>query len=462
MQSRPLIHRLVFLKPGETEALLWSAGYYFCLLSAYYVLKPIRDAFGIDGSLTKLPWLWTGTTAAMLAAAPVFAAVVSRFPRRKFIPATYRFFALNILAWYALLLIAPQSASRGIGYAFFIWASVFNLFAVSVFWGFMADAFTNEQGKRLFGAIAVGGTLGAMFGSSIPALLATRLGPIHVMLASVLLLELAVQCIYRLIRHFGIAEDSPSPARGAEPSPKILEGIRLIATSPYLLLMAVYMLLFTMTTTFLEFERLAVIQREFPTKELRTQALGWVELIVNTLTLLTQLFLTGRFVTRFGVRPALVFLPILTLVGFLMLWVWHEPGIASAETSMSAYAIMVLGFFILRRSMHFAVDRPTREVLYTVLGPDEKYKSKSFIDTVVYRGGDLIGAWSNPLLAKLGVAVAAVAAGVSVVWACSGVGLGILHHRIAARKAGQSGNKTGESVGAASPDDNDQASKPVS
>ena len=422
--------------------LVWSAGYYFFLLSAYYVLKPIRDELGIRGDLDKLPWLWTGTTIAMLVAAPIFAALVSRYPRRTFLPVTYRFFAVNILVFYGALEWTSGDTRLYVGYAFFIWASVFNLFAVSVFWGFMADMFNQEQGKRLFGMIAVGGTAGAIFGASVPALLATRLGPGHVMLFSVVLLELAVQCIRRLIAHFSLDSRAGGDAepRSPEPGPRVLEGIRLILGSPYLLLIAAYMLLFTVTTTFLEFERLGAIKRAFATQEARTSALGWVELSVNALTLTTQLLLTGRLITNLGIRPALLFLPALTLIGFVLMWVFRDAAtpVDGVVAAVSSYAMLVIGFFVFRRSMHFAVDRPTREVLYTVLGPEEKYKSKSFIDTFVYRGGDLLGAWASLLITKLGGAVAGVAALVSAVWFCVGFILGGVQRTVAQRRAADS------------------------
>jgi AAA family ATP:ADP antiporter len=414
------LHRLVLLRPGELKPMLLSGAYFFFLLAAYYIMRPLRDALGISGELRNLPWLWTGTTAAMVLATPVFSALVSRLPRRRFIPLTYRFFALNILLFFALFKLAPTQAQLGIGYAFYIWLSVFNLFAVSVFWGFTADMYTHEQSKRLFGTIAIGGTLGAIFGSSIPATLARALGPANLLPISIILLELAVQCVLRLVRHFGIDEqgaiDTPPALRSPEPGQGVLKGIALVCRSPYLLLIALYMLLFSVTSTFLFFEQARVVKAAFTDAASRTAVLARIDVIVNILALFTQLFLTGRFITRLGIATALALLPVLTLGGFALLIAM--PGLWP-----------VLVFQVLRRSMHYAVDRPTREVLYTVLGPDEKYKSKSFIDTVVYRAGDLTGAWMQPLLSGLGWIVAAVAAAISATWLATALALAALHRR---------------------------------
>lgn len=436
-----LLARLVLVKPGEGPALVWSAGYFFCLLFSYYLLRPYRDEMGIRGDLENLPWLWTGTTAAMLLAAPLFAWLVSRLPRRRFIPIVYHFFALNLLVFYFVFLAAPAKSHLNIGYAFYMWLSVFNLFAVSVFWGFMADMFTTEQGKRLFGAIGIGGTLGAICGSAVPAKLVkgvelgeatVKIEPVHLLIGAVVFLELAVVCVWMLVGIFGLREragESPRRDTGATPSPiataparepgrGILTGLILISRSPYLLSMCLYMLLFTVTGTFLWFEQARIIKAHFADPEKRIAFLGMMDLLVNIIALFTQLFITGRLLMRLGVLAGLLLLPMITMGGFGLIWLWPVPAVLMAVQ-------------VGRRGLHYAVDRPTREVLYTVLGPEEKYKSKSFIDTFVYRGGDLLGAWSDLALGKAGLAVAGIAIGLSAVWAGVGVALGGMQRKMA-------------------------------
>lgn len=454
MNVAALIRRLVLVKEGELAALIWSGTYFFCLLFSYYLLRPYRDEMGIRGDLDKLPWLWTGTAIATLAAAPLFALLVSRMPRRRFVPITYRFFATNLVVFYGLFLAFPAKGHIGIGYAFYIWLSVFNLFIVSVFWGFMADVFNPEQAKRLFGAIGVGGTLGAICGSAVPASLVKgfavggwtfKIDPVHLLLLSIVFLELAAQCVRRLVLIFGLDERvrhvaakpnqdassqaaaqsapvKPAPSAQREPGRGVFTGFILIAKSPYLLTMCGYMLLFTVTSTFLAFEQARIIKATLADPSSRVSYLATIDLLVNILALTTQLFFTGRILSRLGVTAGLLLLPLVTNGGFLWL--------AALPTTL-ALMIVQVG----RRGLHYAVDRPTREVLYTVLGPEEKYKSKSFIDTFVYRGGDLLGAWTDHLLNKAGIAVATTAIVVSLVWASAGFALGALNRRIARRAA---------------------------
>jgi len=444
--------KLVMLKPDEGRAVVLSAAYFFFVLFSYYLLRPLRDEMGIRGDLDKLPWLWTGTTIATLLAAPLFSWVTARFPRRTFIPWFYRFIALNLLVFYVVLVTVAKGGPKNIqvGYAFYIWLSVVNLMMTSVFWAFMADMFVNEQGKRLFGIIAVGGTFGAICGSLIPAFLAEHVGAVHLMLLSIVLIEGAVQCVLALCRHFQIrsatiAAMSNCPACGydltglavvdesrrcpecgaavplqapvsREPSRKVWEGLRIISKSPYLQMMVVYMLLFTITSTFVNFEQSRVIKAASAVSDERVAIFARIDLVVNILTLLTQLFVTGQLLTRVGVMAGLLLLPLLTLAGFT--------AMAMSETVMVLFV-----FLVLRRAMHYAIDRPTREVLYTVLGPDEKYKSKSFIDTFVYRTGDLAGAGSTILANKVAIGVLALAIPASILWAGSAAVLGMLQKK---------------------------------
>ncbi len=424
MTPTRLLRRLVLLDEGETQALLWSTLYFFLLLFGFYLLRPVREAIGIARGADKLPWLMTGTLIAMALANPAFATLVSRLPRRRFIPLVYRFFALNMLAFFLAFRFLPHRGGAALGYAFYIWLSVFNLFVVSVFWGLMSDVWSEVQGKRLFGFIATGGTLGAIVGAALTgaltkgfALGALRLkvDPLSLLLLSMLTLELAVLCVKRLAAIFQLGDR----AHGVrEPGPGPLEGLRLIAKSRYLQLICAYMLLFTITSTFLYLQQGAIVERTFSGTAARTAAFARLDLWVNVLTLVTQVFLTGRLLTGLGIPVVLSILPVLSLVGFGALWIWPTFGVMAI-------------FQVLRRGLHYAVDRPAREILYIPLGAEERYKSKPFIDTFIYRGGDLLGVWAPTAFAALAIPVGLAAVGCSGLWLGSSLALGRQ-----ARKAG--------------------------
>jgi AAA family ATP:ADP antiporter len=399
----------VLLEPGEAPALLWSTLYFFLLLFGYYLLRPVREAIGIARGADKLPWLMTGTLLAMALANPAFAALVSRLPRRRFIPLAYRCFALTMLAFFLAFRFLPHKGGPFLGYAFYIWLSVFNLFVVSVFWGLMSDVWTEGQGKRLFGFIATGGTLGAIAGAALTGALTKglRLGglrlqldPLSLLLVAMLALELAAQCVRRLAEIFALGDAAHGPR---EPGPGPLEGLRLIATSRYLQLICAYILLFTVTSTFLYLQQGAIVERTFQGTAARTAAFARIDLWVNVLTLATQVLLTGRLLTGLGIPAVLSLLPVLTLAGFGALWAWPTFGVLALLQ-------------VLRRGLHYAVDRPAREILYIPLGPEERYKSKPFIDTFIYRGGDLLGAWAPSALAAMAMSMGFAALGCSGLW----------------------------------------------
>ncbi len=412
-----LAARLVLLKPGEGAVLGVATLYFFLLLLSYYLLRPLREVFGIARGADSLPWLMTGTMAAMLVASPAFAALAARLPRRRLIPAAYRFFTGNIVLFALALVLLPSGRGPWLGYAFYIWLSVFNLFVVSVFWALMADGFTEEQGKRLFGFIALGGTVGAIAGAWLAVALSAgvHLGGHHLhaapptlLLLSAVCLEGAVQCVRILADRFGLGWEAGGPR---EPGPGPLEGLRRLGGSPYLRLIAAYLLLFTITSTLLYLEQGRIVARTFASVPARTAAFARLDLWTNLLTLATQLFLSGRLIRRAGIPAVLLLLPLLTLGGFGALAAW--PVFATLAAVQVA-----------RRGLHYAVDRPAREILYIPLGPEEKYKTKPFIDTFVYRGGDLVGGWTPTLLAYLGSPVAPLALGVSALWLGSGAWLG--------------------------------------
>ncbi len=353
------------------------------------------------GGVENIPWLFTGTLAAMLVAHPLFAWVVSRWPRRQFVALAYRFFMVCLVAYFAALNALPEGGTAAIwtGRSFFVWIAVFNLFVVSVFWSFMTDIFRERQGRRLFGLIGVAGTLGAILGSSITAFLVETLRPATLLWFSIALLECAVACVRALDRRagegiVGAASSSPNGAAVIGGSP--LDGIRSVMASPYLLGICAFMLLFTIGSTFLYNIQAAIMERTFADPAQRTAVFARIDLAVNALTLLTQLFLTGRIMKRFGVGLTLAALPLLSIAGFLAL------GVAPV------FAIFVV-FQVLRRAGNFALAVPAREVLYTVVSRRDKYKAKNFNDTFVYRAGDQVGAWSFAGLGALGLGTAALA-----------------------------------------------------
>jgi AAA family ATP:ADP antiporter len=422
------LQRAVDARPGEGAALIWSCAYHFFVLCAYYVLRPIRDEMGAAGGVDNLAWLFTGTLVAMLVAQPLFGSLVARLPRRRFVPLTYRFFILNLVVFFLLLRTADATANVWIGRVFFIWTSVFNLFVVSVFWSFMTDIFRPGQSKRLFGVVAVGGTIGSVLGSTITTTLAAPLGSVNLLLVSALILELAAQAARALDRREVMlreadagADPGRAPAADAGGNSEtlvgggVLDGVRHVLQSPYLLAIAVLMLFYTITSTFLYFQQVEIVAKVFgEDREARTRVFAAVDLGVNVLTLLTQLFLTGRVVRWVGVGATLAFLPLVTIVGFAVL---------GAMPVLWA----LVAFQVLRRAGNFAIQRPAREALYTVLPRSDKYKAKNFNDTFVYRLGDQMGAWSYTWMGVFGLGLSGLAFSmvpVSVAWLALALWLG--------------------------------------
>lgn len=415
------LRRLVMLEPGEGAPVAWAFAYFFFVVLSFYLLRPIREAFGIARGADSLPLLMTGTLVVMLLANPAFAALVSRLPRRRFIPLAHRFFALNLLIFFALFRWLPGHAV-GLGYAFFIWLSVFNLFVVSLFWGLMSDLFKEEQGKRLFGFLAIGGTLGGIAGAGLTGTLVggfalggrrLSLAPAFILLLSALALEGAARCMQALAAHFRLGDQAGAPR---EPGPGALEGLRALAKSRYLQVICAYILLYTITSTLLYLAQGAIVARTF-TGSARTVAFARIDLWVNVLTLASQLFLTSRLLTRFGVGVILCALPVLTALGFGALALWPVFG-------------TLMAFQVLRRGLHYGVDRPAREVLYIPLSADERYKSKPFIDTFVYRVGDLAGAWLPAALGLVAIPVFAASLTASFGWLGAGLGIRSLRKRM--------------------------------
>ena len=394
----------------------------FSLLSSYYIMRPIRDQAGVAGGVQNLQWLFTGTLVAMVLLNLPFAYLVKRLPRRRFIALTYHFFAANILVFAALFHVSEGAQAVWVGRMFFIWVSAFNLFVISMFWQLNVDVFSPEQGKRLFGLIAAGATLGAIVGSGVTATLARHVPPMVLLLAAAGLLEVAVFSAGRLSRRSATLERQPHTAVEAPIGGSVLAGVTHVVRSPYLLNVAVFMLLFSITSTFLYFQQAAIVSGAFRDRAAQTAFFATVDLGVNVLTLVVQLFLTARMVLLLGVALTLGLLPALTIAGF--------GALALVPTTM---AIAV--FQVIRRAADYAVARPSRELLYTVTSREDRYKAKSFLDTVVYRTGDQVGAWSVALLRVVGLGAAQVsfaAIPLAALWLVNALWLGRRQERLAA------------------------------
>jgi AAA family ATP:ADP antiporter len=420
-----LLRRVVDVRDGEVRAMLTSALFFFFLLCSYFVLRPMRDEVAAATGITKLPWLFTATLTVTVILNPMFSALVVRFPVRRFIPISYQFFVASMLVFYIVLrfLSAKEGSVVDVwtARAFFVWTTVFALFNTSIFWCLMADTFNSEQAKRMFGFIGVGGTLGSITGSATAAL-ATRIGAITLLLVSAALLELAVFTVMRFPMRDGGATPMSGrrrPDRGGEGGADVIggsvwAGFTHVLKSPYLLATCGFMLLFTIGATFLYFAQSDLVGRAYADRATRTAVLAQLELAVQTLTVLTQIFLTGRIIRWLGLAAALAVLPVLSIVGF------------AALGAFPVFA-MVAVFTVLRRGGNFAVTNPAMEVLFTVVKREDKYKAKNVIETVVYRSGDQIGGWAYRGLAALGltlVGISYVAIPLSVAFLGLGLWLG--------------------------------------
>lgn len=407
--------KLFDLKAGEGRALGWAWLYVFSLFLAYYVLRPIRDEMGVAGGVRNLPWLFTGTLIAMLAVNPLFAYSVKRWSRERFVAIAYRFFMMNLVVFTLLLRFLPPDHLVWVGRAFFIWVSVFNLFVVSVFWSFVVDIFDAGQGRRLFGLLSAGATMGGIAGSAITALLVEMLGQAWLLLISAILLELAVFGSRRLAL---ASETLPTAATRSEPDMPvgggIFAGMTHVVRSPYLMGIAAFILFYSVTSTFLYFEQATIADANFSGRAERTAFFANIDLWVNILTLVCQLFLTGRIIGLIGVPLALCSLPLLSTVGFGFLAAWPTIG-------------LFVAFQVARSVSNYGLARPVRELLFTIVPREDRYKAKNFIDTVVYRAGDQIASWSYAGLAAIGLTITGisiVAVPLSLLWCALSLWLG--------------------------------------
>ena len=409
------LQRFTNIRREEVGPTLVAGLFFFCVLTALMVIRPAREALGMQRGIEALRWMFVGTVLVTLLVNPVFGWLVSRFRRLVFINATYLFFAAGLVAFYLLLVLTPENIGQLTGQIFYVWFSVFNLFATMLFWALMADRFTLEQSKRLFGAIAVGGTLGAIFGPWLASQLAKPFGTPVLLLVAAGFLLLALAAAWWITRlRPEVAQPGAAREEHAVIGGSAWQGLRSVARSPYLLAICGYVLILAVMVTFLYFTRLQMVAALGTDVDMRTTMFANIDLITQVTTLVLQLIVTGHLMKRLGVPMTLALLPLTAALGFV--------GLAIVG-SLAA----LIGFEAAFRAVQRGVMRPARETLFTVVPRADRYKAKAFIDTFVYRTGDLVGAQTEGLLGRLGMglgALASVALPLAAAWMVLGLWLG--------------------------------------
>ena len=425
--ERPsLLQQAMNLRREEVVPVLLAALFFFFILSALMLLRPARDALGMARGIEAIRWLFIGTALVTLAVNPVFGWLVARLRRLQFISATYAFFALGLCGFWALLVLAPEAVGQVSGQVFYVWFSVFNLFATMVFWALLADRFSADQGRRFFALIAVGGTLGAIFGPWLAARLAQPLGTPGLLLVAAGFLGLAIVTAWLLVwvrpERGPQALDAVVQVR-AEEAQRIggsaWAGFRAVFSSPYLLGIAGYVILMTIMATFIYFTRLQMVAAAETGLDARTALFGNIDMWTQIAVLVLQLTLTGQIIRRFGLGVALAALPVATVLGFVGLAIY------------GSFALLVL-LEAGSKAVQRGLTRPAREALFTVLPREDKYKAKAFIDTFVYRAGDVVGAQVEGLLGRVGLALGGLVSVVlplALVWVALGLWLGRVQQR---------------------------------
>ena len=399
---------------GEVPVVVAGASMFFLLFTGYFMLRPVRETMGIAGGVENLQWLFTATFVATLIALPLFGWIASRTTRRHILPWTYAFFALNLVAFAIGFVRDPDNiwAARG----FYVWLSVFNLLVISLAWSVLADLLSTGQAKRLFALIAGGASVGGLTGPIVGTLLVPSIGHAGLLLLAALLLMLSAVAaiVLHRWRDRHPDADAESATRGAPIGGHLFAGATSVLRSGYLAGIAVFVVLLAVVSTFLYFEQAKLVAETFPDRVRQTQVFGLIDLVVQTLTLCVQVFLTGRIASRLGIGVLLVGVPLVMAAGFL--WLALAPVFG-----------VLAGVMVVRRVGEYALVRPGREMLYTVVTPEDQYKAKNFIDTVVYRGGDAIGGWVKralDVLAEVPAVAMAIGAVLALIWAAVGTRLG--------------------------------------
>jgi AAA family ATP:ADP antiporter len=412
------------VQPGERSLLAWSFLYFFCLLAAYYMVRPLRDEMAVQYGAERLQHLFTATFLTMVALIPAFGWVASRLPVQRLLPAVYSTVIALLVVFWAVLSGGADRVS--VAPYFFVFVSVFNLFVISVFWSFMADLWSTEAARRLFGVISAGGSLGAVAGPAAARMLVGAVGTDGLLLASAATLGLALACIGMLLRlsgRRGVLERKDEDP-GA-PRSSLWVGVTRVARSPYLLGIALFVLSYTVLGTLLYFLQVQLVGDAIADSAERTRLFATVDLAVNTVTLLLQFFVTGPLLSRIGATAMLVALPLVSLAGFTALATW------------TLLPVLVL-VGVVRRAGEFAISKPTRETLFTVVDHDDKYQAKNVIDTVIHRGGDAASSWFAAGLKSAGLGLSGMAwvgVPIAALWLLVAWALGREHERLRARGA---------------------------
>jgi AAA family ATP:ADP antiporter len=414
---RRVLQTFTNIRRHEVLPALVAGLFFFCVLTALMVVRPAREALGMQRGIEAIRWLFYVTVAVTFAVNPLFGWLVSKFRRMVFISATYLFFALGLLVFYCLLVMAPTHIGQTSGQVFYVWFSVFNLFATMLFWALMTDRFSLDQSERLFGAISIGGTLGAIFGPWLASMLAKPMGTPFLLLVAALFLILAVCAAWWLTQ----LQDAQTASKQADQTSEAViggsawEGLLTVMRSPYLLGISAYVLMVAVIATFIYFTRLQMVAALGVDTDTRTAAFAQIDLISQIATLILQAFVTSHLMKRFGVPFTLALLPICVALGFIGLAIFG---------SLAALIALDATFRALQRG----VMRPARETLFTIMPRSERYKSKAFIDTFVYRGGDVVGAQTEGLLGRLGMGLTGLASFVvplTLLWMVLGIWLGV-------------------------------------
>ena len=419
---RPRLLRLLLnLRREEIGPVLIASLFFFFVLTALMVLRPARDALGMERGIESIRWLFISTALVTLAVNPLFGWLVSRLRRLQFIDVTYGFFVLSLLCFWALLTFAPESVGERSGQVFFVWFSVFNLFVTMVFWALLADRFTSDQGKRFFGLISVGGTLGAIFGPWLTSQLAQSLGTSNLLLVAGGFLLLALGMARLLVQvapdreHADIAVETAGFASEEKRiGGSAWAGLRAVLRSLYLSGIASYILLMTVVATIVYFTRVQMVAEVTDDTDVRTAMFGNIDMWTQVAVLVLQLTLTGKIIKRLGLGAALAILPLATALGFIGMAIY------------GSFVVLIL-LEATSRAVQRGITRPAREALFTAVSREDKYKAKAFIDTFIYRTGDVVGAQAEGAFGKLGLAVGTLTSAVlplALVWIVLAMWLG--------------------------------------
>ena len=417
--------RLFGAEREEADGVVASFAMFFLLFASYFMLRPVRETMGIVGGVENLQWLFTGTFFATLAAMPLFGWIAGRVQRRRILNWVYGFFTLILIAFGASFLSDPDDV--WVARTFYIWLSTFNLIAISVAWSVLVDVFSTGQAKRLFALMAAGASLGGLTGPLLGVFLVGPVGHAGLIFLSAALLVASAVAARRVQRwrerHPLAADDATQRQRPLGGSP--FAGAAEVLKSPYLLGIGVFVLLLASVSTFLYFEQARLVDAAFPDRTDQTRVFGIIDIIVQTLSILSQLFITGRIARKFGVGVLLVAVPLIAATGFL--WLAFTPTFAVLAVVM-----------VVRRAGEYAFVRPGREMLYTVVEPEAKYKAKNFNDTVVYRGADAVSGWVKAgidMVAQQPTIAMLIGAAIALAWGLTGGALGRAQRRIEAATA---------------------------